>query len=325
MNIKSSLFQEISLENMKGIFKSALRENLIWETNLLDGGLFNTTYLVEYGLQHKKAVLRLGPVNRHLLMGVERKLMEAENYVYSECRNVGIPCSNVLAYDTSKTVIDRDFMIVEYIPSIVMAKAELTEEKRKELYIKMGEQLAKLHQVTGNHFGYVSRIYEGKYFETWSEALLFEVEDITTRLEQIDGLSGVETEKLRMIFRQSKELLDEIKVPHLLHTDLWEGNVLIDQNGQEIVAIIDGDRAVFGDIDFEFASSWMENPALKEGYGSIMKEPLSTNRLERRRLYQMFFYLLDAYVWYGEYHDQQVYAECKKKLLELLSCYEGAL
>ena len=36
----------------------------------------NTTYLVEYGPSHQKAVLRLGPVNRHLIMGFEENLNE---------------------------------------------------------------------------------------------------------------------------------------------------------------------------------------------------------------------------------------------------------
>lgn len=111
---------------------------------------------MEYGTAHKKAVLRLGPVNRLLIMGFEENLMKVEVYVYSVCKRIGIPCSNVLSCDTSKSVIDRDFMIVEFIPSIVMAKADLTEEKRKKLYFQMGQYLSKLHQITGTGFGFVS-------------------------------------------------------------------------------------------------------------------------------------------------------------------------
>ena len=60
MNTQSGLFQEISIEIIRDIFVHALHEEIIWEAVLLDGGLFNTTYLVEYGSFHKKAVLRLG-------------------------------------------------------------------------------------------------------------------------------------------------------------------------------------------------------------------------------------------------------------------------
>lgn len=206
MNKQSNLFREISAGTIRDIFINALQEDIIWETALLDGGLFNTTYLVEYGLSHQKAVLHLGPVNRHLIMGFEENLMAAENYAYSLCHAAGIPCSHVLACDTSKQVVDRDFMIVEYIPSIVMSRAELTEEKREHLYRQMGIYLAGFHQVTGRHFGFLSRVCKGKLFEKWSDALIFEAEDITERLEQSGGLDREDAKRLRDCFYNSSPL-----------------------------------------------------------------------------------------------------------------------
>lgn len=245
--------------------------------------------------------------------------MKAEVYVYSVCKDIGIPCSNVLSCDTSKRVIDRDFMIVEFIPSVVMAKAELTDERRQRIYFQMGQYLSKLHQVTGNGFGFVSRICAGKTFDKWSDALIYEVQDLSGRLVALDGLRAEEAERLLLKYDQNKDLLDEITKSHLLHTDLWEGNVLLDQETLEIAAIIDSDRAVFGDADFEFASSWMQNPALKEGYGSIMQESLRPERTKRRQLYQMFFSLLDAYVGYVEYNNPELYQSNRRRLLELLA------
>ncbi len=319
MNNQSNLFQEISIDIIKKIFENALQETIIWEAKLLDGGMFNTTYCVEYGIAHKKAVLRLGPINRHLIAGFEENLMKAEVYVYSICQSIGIPCSSVLSCDTSKSVIDRDFMIVEFIPSIVMSKANLTEEKRKKLYFQIGQYLSKLHQVTGKNFGFVSRICTEKTFEKWSDALIYEVLDMSNRLVKFNGLSIEEADDLLSKFYQNKNLLDKITESHLLHTDLWEGNVLLDKETLEIVAIIDGDRAVFGDIDFEFSSSWMENYALKEGYGSIMQESLSPDRAKRRQLYQMFFSLLDAYVGYCEYNNLELYENSRRQLIKLLN------
>ncbi len=253
-------------------------------------------------------------------MGFEENLMNAEVYTYSVCDRIGIPCSSVFVCDTSKQLIDRDFMIVEYIPSIVMVKAELTEERRNEIYRQMGVCLARFHQVTGNGFGFLSRICSGIKFEKWSDALIFEIEDITERLEKLGGLNAEETETLREQFYKNRELLDEIKTPHLLHTDLWEGNVLLNTDTLEIAAIIDSDRTMYGDTHFEFASPWMENSALKEGYDSVMQKSASLNDRKRRRLYQMFFCLLEAYVGYGEYNNPEQYKVRKGQLMHLLSC-----
>ena len=52
MNKQSSLFQEISIETIRNIFVNTLQEE-IWDASLLDGGMFNTTYLVEYSPFHK--------------------------------------------------------------------------------------------------------------------------------------------------------------------------------------------------------------------------------------------------------------------------------
>ena len=251
-------------------------------------------------------------------MGFEDNLMEAEEYVYSICKKIGIPCSTVLVCDTSKQIIDRNFMIVEYIPSIVMVNAELTDEKRNQLYFQMGEQIAKFHSVTGEHFGFVSRICKGKTFSKWSDALIFEVEDIAGHLECQGGLSKEETETLCRIFEQSRDILDRVKTPHLLHTDVWEGNILLDCDTLNISAVIDSDRAVFGDVDFEFASSWMGNPMLKRGYDSMMPESqvFAPGREKRIRLYQMFYTLLEAYVGYAEYNNLELYEARKKQLLE---------
>ncbi len=318
MNTQSSLFRTVTNEEIASIFSHALQESHIERATLLDGGMFNTTYRVVYGDQKREAVLRLGPVNRERLMGFERNLMQAEKYVCDVCVRIGIPTSHILACDTSKSVIDRDFMIVEYIPSVVMVNAALSEEKRNALCFDLGAYLAKLHGVTGDSFGFVSRILEGNRFLTWSEALLFEVVDITDHLAHMNGLPAAEIEAIRSLFLDARPLLDEIKTPHLLHTDLWAGNVLLDQNDLSIKAIIDGDRAVFGDPDFEFSSPWMEDVQMQRGYGFLIPQAGEENRKQRMKLYRMFYLLLEAYVGIGEYNNLNLYRERTQQLREML-------
>lgn len=322
MNVQSSLFQTVSIEVIGDIFHHALQESNVWEAKLLEGGLFNTTYLVAYGAAHKLAVLRLGPVNRQLLMGLEENLFHAEAYVQSICQSQGLPCAHILACDTSRQWIDRDFMILEYVSGVAMSEAGLAEETRDYLYVQMGQYLGKLHQVVGDCFGFVSRICAGMKFDKWSDALFFELEDITARLEKAGGLAQKETGALREKFYQSKPILDEIKTPHLLHMDLWEGNVLVDRATGELMAVIDCDRAVFGDVDFEFACPWMENPHIRVGYPSNLWAAISPNRAKRQRLYRVFHSLLEAYVGFNEYNDLELYKSRKKQVLEFLSIHD---
>ena len=204
VNSGSWLFREEPLEVIKTIFRRALGAETVREARLLDGGLFNTTYLVTYGAGEGRAVLRLGPVERHRIMGFEQNLMAAEAYLYAVCRDIGIPCPEVLAWDTSRTAVDRDFMITRYIPSVAMVNAEMTEERRHDLCFQLGAYLRRLHQVTGESFGFVSRVLEGRRFDTWSGAFLFEVKDIVGRLEAFGGLTAGEAGAVLAPFRRSR-------------------------------------------------------------------------------------------------------------------------
>ena len=321
MNNQSSLFQEVPIEVISSVFQNTMHENAIWEANLMDGGMFNTTYLIEYGEEHKKAILRLGPVNRHLLMGFEDNLMNAEVYTYSVCHRIGIPCSHVLVCDTSKQLIDRDFMIAAYIPSLAMSRLAVPKEKKNELYAQLGKYLAKLHQVTGDRFGYVSRVCRGMGFEKWSDALCCEVDDITGRLIRNKGLTQDEADTIRSLYHSNRKLLDEITVPHLLHTDLWEGNVLLDADSFEILAIIDSDRSMYGDPLFEFSSPWMGNPLMLDAYHSESGSRALPGDEKRRCLYRMYYHLVDTYVGSGEYNNKEHYESNKSALLQLSNSF----
>ena len=314
------LFREISAEDMKKIFIRSFGESQIWSAGLMDGGLFNTTYHVTYGAERREAVLRLGPVNRQFLMGHEENLMRAEAEVCRLCAEHGIPCSKVLALDCSRTTVDRDYMIAEYIPSIAMNQADLTGEGRDALHQEMGAWLKRFHEIKGDSFGFVSRILEGKRFSSWGDALLFETEDILSRLEKYLDCDG---RSVREAFCRNKALLDRIAPGRLLHTDMWEGNVLLDRETHGILALIDGDRAVYGDPDFEFASSWMEDPALLRGYGFNPEEPAGPDRRKRRVLYRIFYSILESYVEFEKYGSRQRYDSEMRRIKDLLEELNG--
>ncbi len=316
VNCASRLFREISREEISALFQAALGEGEIRTSRLLQGGLFNTTYYVEYGPEPRQAVLRLGPVNRHLLMGHERDLMAAEVRMGALCREAGVPCSHVLAWDDSRQSFGRDYMIAAYIPSVVMAEAPLPEGERDRLRRQMAAYLSRLHQVEGDCFGYLSRICRGVRFASWRDAFLFEAEDILTRLEAYGLFPPEDFAALRRRFAAGGPALDEVTTPRLLHTDMWEGNVLLTEDCREIAAIIDGDRAVFGDTDFEFASGW--GACLAPLCGQEPPEAGGPARRERIALYRLYYHLLEAYVWAAEYDGPAVCRERRDTVLALL-------
>lgn len=77
-------------------------------------------------------------------------------------------------------------------------------------------------------------------------------EETALKAAQVDYMSGV-GEDIAAIFIKNKDLFDQVTRPVLVHNDLWEANVLVHQENGElnIAAIIDGDRSMFADREFE--------------------------------------------------------------------------
>lgn len=306
-NVNSSLFMEVEEDIVRRIFSEKLNIEDVDNISLIGGGMFNTTYEAARGSE--RWIIRFGPVNRQLLMGFEHGLMEAENEVYRLCGAHHIPSPKVLVCDTSREILERDYMIVEYVPGTVMLSAALGEPQKQALYEEMGRYAARLHGITGERFGFVSRLAAGGGFYSWWECLMYEAEDILGRLQGCSGVTEEEAACLRKVFAGNRELLDAVKVPQLLHTDLWEGNVLVDTRREQpcICMVIDGDRAIYGDEDFEWAAPWLDNPAVRRGAGVDTEAFLEPQRVRRREIYRVFYYLIEGYVGIGEYNNPQQY------------------
>lgn len=131
--------------------------------------------------------------------------------------------------------------------------------------------------------------------ETWKEAYHNIIENIIN-----DGLRKKANipylDKIKGIIQENDYVFDSVKTPSLVHFDLWEGNIIIKEN--KLYALIDCERAMFGDVmgDFislDYASPFdtAKNKKLIEGYNSMAQEKINFNKEELIRLYLMKIYL----------------------------------
>lgn len=323
--MSSSLYLTLTQEELKDLIARSLHTT-IRSASLLTGGLFNTTYYVDTE-NCGPVVLRVGPVNRHLLMPFEHNLMEAEQHVYALCREKEIPVSEVLLCDTSKQILDRDYMIVRYIPSHPMSEVKLSPDSRSRICRDIGYVTANMHSIEASHFGRIVDVKHGKGFSKWSDCLINELKLWESVARPTGLFSASQHTQIEQIFERAVPVLDEIQTPKLVHTDLWQGNILIrsDTDDPKLAAIIDADRAMWGDPDIDFSSiQWTyEEPAFWEGYGRTLKEDASS--VIRRSLYTLLWYLLDAYVYDSEYNEPENAAARKTGALEQIEKLEHLL
>ena len=318
MEIHSSLYQELSDTELRRVIDTALHTTVI-DYRLLSGGMFNTTYFVETEACGK-VVLRMGPVNRHLIMPFEHHLMETENLFYTLCRAHGIPVSEVLFLSLDKTILDRDVMIVRYIPSKNFYDIDAQGQQRADLFRAFGKQVAAMHEIRSPKFGRLPDVARGGGFDTWGACLCSEMEDYLSVAAKTDIFDARDLRDLREVYRIHRPLADTVKTATLVHTDMGPGNILARTDVEPPVfgALIDPDRGMWGDVEFDFCRiRWMLCDDFVAGYGRDVR--ICDSETQRRQeLCWLLRCCFDTYVWEAEYNVHEYMLAGKREIRQML-------
>ncbi|MFD0713402.1 phosphotransferase family protein [Paenibacillus sp. GCM10027626] len=328
MNLHSRIYQDLTEEMIKEIVRHHFGVSSSVEAIPLKGGLFNTTYKLIFHSSNRELVLRAGPVNRHLLLPFEHDLMSAERRVYDLLTQKGIPCPKVIVCDTTKLMIDRDYMITEYLPSTPLSDPSIPEASQTKLLEETGEWIAQMHAITGNKFGRMAPdACDGSDVDWWS-FLCKHVQDVSTQCAKFDVFDEQTINRVTQLFEQNSWLYRSVNRPHLIHTDLWAGNVLVQQlegtDRHKVAAIIDADRVIWGDTDYEFASPWMMNEHFFKGYGEMRGDETTIRQL-KLDTYRLHCSYTEAYIWQVQYATPEEFEQCKRRIFELLDTIEPRL
>lgn len=307
-NVGSYLFKELESEQLTQLVDEALGKSLAC-TELCDGGLFNTTYRIETD-DKKKYILRVGPVNRERLMYYEVCMMSAEAWLFERLEEIGVPCSHVVKMGVFD---DREYMIVDCIDAKPMSLCKLTDDQRRKIDSQVRYEIAKLHTLRGESFGRVAEVLQGRGYSDWYSYILGEAVILTDQGVEWESFTRGEADRIVAAVKASREALSEVREPMLTHGDLWGGNILVsfDESGEpQLAAIIDVDRAVYGDVDYDLG--WVDTLV----DGKLVRPQDSENRNRRREIYGMFYTLFEAHVWHLQYQNDEIAGNAKKRLLE---------
>lgn len=268
------------------------------------GGLFNTSYRIETSHPHQKAVLRVAPANQSVLVDFEKSMMAAEPAIYALLREAGVPTSNVLFIDTTHRVIPRDYILVDYIDAVPMNDPSVPEAAKPALRRELGQYTRRIHDVHGARFGWPQANGDIRGAERWDAALWGFLQELCGLNEAVQTLQKEEVALIERLWHEQVRIFQGAFQPCLVHNDLWEPNILVRQagDGWRIAALIDGDRAMFADPEFEFAL-WSNDPDVMAGYGAPLdSRPAATLR---RSWYQLCLALMNLYVFKAEYLDEE--------------------
>ncbi|ERI93947.1 phosphotransferase enzyme family protein [Clostridiales bacterium oral taxon 876 str. F0540] len=286
-------------------------------TELTDG-YFNTAYMLTL-TNGCKTVLKVSPPEDVTVMSYEKNIMETEVYVLNKIKALtDVPIPKVFYYDQSGQIIKNDFFFMEFVDGVPLNKlrSELTEEQYREISSELGGIMQKIHSIEGSYFGHISQ--DDKKFDTWDQAFLCMIKDLLADAIDAGVILPYDYNKIYNMIYEKREVLNAVKMPSLIHKDLWDGNIFVDPKTFKITGILDCERAVYGDALLDPVCGFLlNNKAFMKSYkGTIL---LDKEEEIRAVLYQIYLYLIMVIECsYRKYPDENQFKWSSARLQEAL-------
>ncbi|MEO3860351.1 aminoglycoside phosphotransferase family protein [Acrocarpospora sp. B8E8] len=254
--------------------------NAVWRLGLEDG---------------RDVVLKVGPPPDLKLLTYERDLLRTEAMVYDLAAGTGLPLPALLHAGFDDALIGGDYLILAALDGVPWNRATLEPAQDREIRFELGRHLATLHTIPGTGvFGYP---YAGLTGGTWREAFLVMAGALLDDAVRYDTPLPATILEIARLFHTNAAALDEIVTPHLVHFDIWPGNVFL-KDGR-IEALIDHERAFWGDPIADFVTPTIfgeiqgDDPMLAGYHDGGGGRGLFTHTTEVRvALYRAYLYLI---------------------------------
>ena len=324
-NFSSHLFCELRENELISLMAKHFPNASVSSYSLCHGGLFNTTYRVDFDL-HPSVILRVGPIHRELLMGYEHDMMQTEAEVMRRMRSVGIPTSELIAVSTDHEIIDRDYMLVWCLDAVVPTSLSLSDEARYQVDFECGRMLRRMHDIPCEAFGRATDVLFGKRYSNFYESIYAEILDLLEKSSRDGFFSEAECSRVQTAIEKHRAVLSECKHPVLCHGDMWSGNLLVTPTGDSctLTAMIDVDRAYFGDPAFDLGNPWILSDGFLAGYG-VTREALEVREIKiKREVSATVYFLIEAYVWHAQYNGEENAQNGKRAAFERIRYLETA-
>lgn len=269
----------------------------------LAGGLSNAAYLID--ADGEKAVLKIAPEKSVTVMAHEENILSTEAEmlrVFSQ--KINIPAPRLIYYDNSAEVCKSDYFFMTFMEGRPLGTLE---EKPSESVIgqckyEVGVITRKICSIKAPCFGIpaMKNVQFNNNYEFVSKLFSMLYEDIEAKG---GNATGIGHKDILGILSRCKDILNEETNPVYIHTDTWDGNIMVKDN--KFVGLIDYAAILFGDplMSHDFHDfSPVPRKEFLEGYG---KTVFTHNEIIRITIYKIWQRLgMIAERYYRGYEDK---------------------
>jgi len=286
-------------------------------------GWFNVAYRIR--LQDGElVVLKIAPpadvpvLTREV--GMMRNELEAMRLVTA---STTVPIPRIDHVDLSHEIVDADLFFMEFVDAdnfgFAAAAGRLAPEVVAAGNRELGSLNREINQIVGPHFGPLL----GEGSRTWREAFTSMIDDTLTDGAHVGVDIGWGHDDIRAVLLENANSLDEVTEPRLIEVDLWSKNSMI-RDGR-IVAVLDHERALFGDPLMEAGLTGIDMPSFGDPTDFMVGfriDTLTEMQRTRRRLYSLYLALIMIVETKFRGHtDTEVYDWARRELDALMTAF----
>lgn len=287
------------------MYRRAFSDSGEIKISALSGGFCSSVYLIDSG--KNKVVLKVGTKRNVKVMWHETAYIATEAQMLKLIGGkTDIAMPEMLFCDESRKVCDVPYFFMSFIDGKPLNDTEgLTAEQYGNIKYEVGRLTRQITDIPAQRFG-IPGIAES-FCDRNSDLVILLFEKLLEDLEQKGGkLKSISHSELMMLIGCYKAQLDTADKPCLIHTDTWNGNVMV-KNG-EFSGIIDFAAILYGDplMSHDFHDFGEINADFLKGYG---KTDFSNDELIRIQIYKVWQRLgMIIEKVYREYEDKNLYS-----------------
>jgi fructosamine-3-kinase len=285
------LTQNIQSEStLARLVQRAFPERKLESVKELTEGYFNIAYEVSFE-DGAQSILKIAPDPKVTVMTYEHNIMEAEvRCMQLVAENTTIPVPQVEFYDPSCTLCNSPYFFMEKIngKSLSSQKSLLTPEQVSHIHQAVGALNKEINQLTHDTFGYPSQ--KTLQSKNWFDAFTAMMKAVIRDAEQENIDFTLAPSDILNLLERDKALFGSILTPRLVHWDLWDGNVFIEDG--KVIGLIDWERCLWGDPFLEVGfRSYGKSADFVKGYGI---ESFTEEETRRIIWYDLYFLMIAA-------------------------------
>lgn len=290
-------------ETIIDIFSNKFPNKKIENIKELTEGMFNATYDITFE-DGSESILKVSPKDKQGLMSNEINLMWAEVQAMQIMKKYDfVHVAEVQLYDNSKELCDSGYFVMERIEgeNWIFIKDGMSKTEKDIIHNEIGVIHKNMSSIKNEKFGLLG---DSKRFDTLYEFFNMLMCNVLDDVDARDIEIGVPKNAILAQLEKDQFAFDEVKVPSLVHWDMWEGNIFVKNN--HVSGVIDWERAMWGEpfMDDRFRRHSRNEEFLK-GYG---QKDFSNNEMRRINWYDVFLFItMMAEVTYRQYSDNGQY------------------